>query len=160
MKVHKGWEIYSEVHSPITTPEIICVVALTLQPIRGCPQHSGETVTRLLSAIHRRLLSLFFLRKGRRLYTGYLKSGVTPWDVPSLHLSLTNKPPIRVLFFGLPLRAIPNHKMCHNYVKKKRPNGRQISQKGLRVSYPRSMELIFAWRGEVISGHLANRFGS
>ena len=82
-------------------------------------QHSRETVTRLLSAIHRRLLSLFFLRKGRRLYTGYLKSGVTPWDMPSLHLSLTNKPPIRVLFFGLPLRAIPNHKMCHNYVKKK-----------------------------------------
>ena len=119
MNVHKGWEIYSEVHSPITTPEIICIVALTLQPIRGCPQHSGETVTQLLSAIHRRLLSLFFLRKGRRLYTGYLKSGVTPWDVPSLHLSLTNKPPIRVLFFGLPLRAIPNHKMCHNYVKKK-----------------------------------------
>ena len=119
MNVHKGWEIYSEVHSPITTPEIICVVALTLQPIRGCPQHSGETVTQLLSAIHRRLLSLFFLRKGRRLYTGYLKSGVTPWDMPSLHLSLTNKPPIRVLFFGLPLRAIPNHKMCHNYVKKK-----------------------------------------
>ena len=35
--------IYSEVHSPITTPEIICVMAFTLQPMRGCPQHSGET---------------------------------------------------------------------------------------------------------------------
>ena len=75
MNVHKGWAfprgIYSEVHSPITTPEIICVMALTLQPIRGCPQHSGETGTRLLSAIHRRLLSRFFLREGGRLYTGY-----------------------------------------------------------------------------------------
>ena len=75
MNVHKGWAfprgIYSEVHSPITTPEIICVMALTLQPIRGCPQHSGETGTRLSSAIHWRLLSRFFLREGRRLYTGY-----------------------------------------------------------------------------------------
>ena len=74
MNVHKGWAcprgIYSEVHSPITTPEIICVMALTLQPIRGCPQHSGETGTRLSSAIYRRLLSRFFLREGRRLYTG------------------------------------------------------------------------------------------
>ena len=64
MNVHKGWAfpwgIYSEFHSPITTPEIICVMTLTLQPIRGCPQHSGETGRRLLSAIHRRLLSQFF----------------------------------------------------------------------------------------------------
>ena len=35
-------------------------MALTLQPIRGCPQHSGETGTRLSSAIHRRLFSRFF----------------------------------------------------------------------------------------------------
>ena len=67
MNVHKGWDfprgIYSEVHSPINTPEIICVMALTLQPIRGCPQHSGETGTRLSSAIRRRLLSRFFLRE-------------------------------------------------------------------------------------------------
>ena len=34
-------------------------------------QHSGETGTRLSWAIHRRLLSRFFLREGRRLYTGY-----------------------------------------------------------------------------------------
>ena len=65
MNVHKGWAcprgIYSEVHSPITTPEIICVMALTLQPIRGCPQHSGETGTRLSSAIQADgLLSRFF----------------------------------------------------------------------------------------------------
>ena len=55
----------------MATPEIICVMALTLQPIRGCPQHSGETGTRLSSAIHRRLFSRFFLREGGRLYTGY-----------------------------------------------------------------------------------------
>ena len=74
MDVHKGSAfpqgIYSEVHSPITTMEIICVMALTLQPIRGCPQHSGETGTRASSAIHRRLLSQFFLRERGRLYTG------------------------------------------------------------------------------------------
>ena len=60
-----------EVHSPITTPEIISVMALTLQPIRGSPQHSGETGTRSSSAIHRRLLSQFFLTEGGLLYTGY-----------------------------------------------------------------------------------------
>ena len=64
--------IYSKIHSPIITPEIICVMALTLQPIRGCPQHSRETGTRLSSEIHRRLFSRFSLREGGRLYTGYL----------------------------------------------------------------------------------------
>ena len=63
--------IYSEVHSPVTTLEIICVMALTLQPMRGCPQYSGETGTQLSSAIHRRLLSRFFLREKERRYTGY-----------------------------------------------------------------------------------------
>ena len=75
MNVHKGWAfpwgIYSEIHSPIKTPEIICVMALTLQPVRGYPQHSGETGTLLSPPIHRRLLSQFFLREGGRLYTGY-----------------------------------------------------------------------------------------
>ena len=59
-----GWVfprgIYSEIHSPIATPEIMCVMALTLQPVRGCSQHSVETGTRLLSAIQRRLFSRFF----------------------------------------------------------------------------------------------------
>ena len=50
-------------------------MALTLQPIRGCPQHSGETGTRLSSTIHRRLLSRFFLREGGRRYTGYYNGG-------------------------------------------------------------------------------------
>ena len=31
---------------------------------RGCPQHSGETGTRLSSAIHKPLLSRYFLREG------------------------------------------------------------------------------------------------
>ena len=51
-------------------------MALTLQPIRGCPQHSGETGTWLSSAIHSRLLSWFFLREGGRLYTGYRETSV------------------------------------------------------------------------------------
>ena len=50
-------------------------MALTLQSIRGCPQHFGETGTRLSSAIHGRLLSQFFLREGGRLYTGYCGQG-------------------------------------------------------------------------------------
>ena len=85
MNVHKGWAfpwgIYSEIHSPVTAPEIICVMALTLQPIRGCPQHSGETGTRLSSAIHRRLLSRFFLREGGRLYTGYRDAAPESYQV-------------------------------------------------------------------------------
>ena len=72
---HKGWGfpqgIYSEIYSPNRTLKIISMMALTLQPIRGRPQHSGETGTRLLSAIHRRLFSRFFLREGGRQYTGY-----------------------------------------------------------------------------------------
>ena len=56
--------IYSEVHSPIKTPEIICFMALTLQPIRGFLQHYGETGTRLKTASHRRLFCAFFLREG------------------------------------------------------------------------------------------------
>ena len=35
----------------------------------------GETGTRLLSAIHRRLFSRIFLREGGRLYTGYVNPG-------------------------------------------------------------------------------------
>ena len=54
----------TEIHSPITTPEIICIMALTLQPIRGFPQYSGETGTKLTTAIHRRLFSRFFFSEG------------------------------------------------------------------------------------------------
>ena len=39
-------------------------MALTLQPIRGFPQYSGETGTRLTTAIHRRLFSQFFSEGG------------------------------------------------------------------------------------------------
>ena len=57
--------IYCEIHSPIATLEVVCIMALTLQPIRGCPQHSGETGTRLSSTIHRCLSSRFFFwRRG------------------------------------------------------------------------------------------------
>ena len=52
--------LFTEIHSPITTLEIICIMALTLEPIRGCPQHSGEMETWLSLAIHRRLFSQFF----------------------------------------------------------------------------------------------------
>ena len=97
MNVHKGWAfprgIYSEVHSPITTPEIICVMALTLQPMRGCPQHSGETGTRLSSAVHRRLLSRFLLREGWRLYTGYHWDALAPARKARLPCRLSFHPP-------------------------------------------------------------------
>ena len=39
-------------------------MALTLQLIRGFPLHSGETGTRLTTAIHRRLSPRLFLRGG------------------------------------------------------------------------------------------------
>ena len=99
MNVHKGWAfprgIYSEVHSPITTPEIICVMALTLQPIRGCPQHSGETGTRLSSAIHRRLLSRFFLTEGGDFCTQAKSKADSPQPSTNNHsycMSRTTKP--------------------------------------------------------------------
>ena len=51
------------------------------------------------------------------------------------------------LNIGLPVRA-------------KRQNGGRNSPKALRVPFPLQMGLIFAGRGRVISGRLANRFGS
>ena len=55
--VLKGWDfpqgIYSKIHSPITTLEITCAMALTLQPIRGFPPHFRETGTWLRMVIHR-----------------------------------------------------------------------------------------------------------
>ena len=50
----------SEIHSPITRLEITYVMALTLQPIRCFLSCSGETGTRLTTAIHRRLSPRFF----------------------------------------------------------------------------------------------------
>ena len=64
-------------------------MALTLQPIRCCPQHSLETRTRLSSAIHRRLLSRFFLREGGHLYTSYCYAEVslfTEMDITNLKM--------------------------------------------------------------------------
>ena len=67
-----------------------------------------------------------------------LEIGSTPpppgtWQVCICRLPID---PICIVFVvGLPLRAIPNHKMGHSYVKK-RPNGRQISQKALHVLCP------------------------
>ena len=43
---------------------------------------------------------------------------------------------------------------------RKRQNGGRSSQKALRFPFPPSMGPIFAWRGQVISGLLANRFES
>ena len=43
--------IYSEIHSPITTQEIPCVMALTLQPIRDFPLHSGEPLPSLAEPV-------------------------------------------------------------------------------------------------------------
>ena len=46
-------------------------MALTLQPTRGFPQHSGETGTQIMTAIHRHISPRFFLRGKGHLYTGY-----------------------------------------------------------------------------------------
>ena len=82
MNVHKGWDfprgIYSEVHSPINTPEIICVMALTLQPIRGCPQHSGDWREH---DYRRRFADVsspdFSWGRWGRLYTGYTNPDIS-----------------------------------------------------------------------------------
>ena len=68
-------------------------MALTLQPIRGCPQHSGETGTRLSSAIHRRLLYRFILREWGRLYTGYSsRAAALAAREVVCHACVTNEP--------------------------------------------------------------------
>ena len=69
-------------------------MALTLQPIRSCPQHSGETGTRLSSAIHRRLLSQFFLREGGREVT---RGNATVYSLSSLRWDVG---PLKGLTFG------------------------------------------------------------
>ena len=82
MNIHKGWDfprgIYSEVHSPINTPEIICVMALTLQPIRGCPQHSGDWREH---DYRRRFADVsspdFSWGRWGRLYTGYTNPDIS-----------------------------------------------------------------------------------
>ena len=43
MDVHKGWAFLRGIYSEIHTGNYLFIIALTLQPIRGCPQHSGET---------------------------------------------------------------------------------------------------------------------
>ena len=49
---------------------------------------------------------------------------------------------------------------ANSFYVKKRQNGGQNSLKALHLPFPISMGLIFVRRGHVISGHLANRFGS
>ena len=93
MNVHKGWAfsrgIYSEVHSPVTTPDIICIMALTLQPIRGCPRHFGVTGTRLSSAVHRISSPDFSLGNG------YICTQATPEEELLSELPLPPRDPER-----------------------------------------------------------------
>ena len=70
MPIPESCGIFSEIHSPVTRLEITYVMALTLQPIRCFLSCSGETGTRLTTAIHRRLSPRFFLRGVGRLYAG------------------------------------------------------------------------------------------
>ena len=47
------------------------------------------TGTRLTTAIHRRLLSRFFLREGGRLYTGYLQLAILGvYDLATVNISV------------------------------------------------------------------------
>ena len=48
---------------------------ILVQPIRGCPQHSGEIGTQLSLAIHRCPLPIFSCGRRRRLYTSYVGKG-------------------------------------------------------------------------------------
>ena len=63
--------LFIEIHSPITTLEIICIMALTLEPIRGCPQHSeGNGNIIIIGDSQTSLLPIFFSWEGGCLYTG------------------------------------------------------------------------------------------
>ena len=67
MPIPESRGIFSEIHSPITTLEITYIIALILQPIRCFLPCSGETGTRLTTAIHRRL-SLFSEGRGASVH--------------------------------------------------------------------------------------------
>ena len=57
---------------------------ILLKPIRGCPQHSGETGTRLSSAIHRLPLSRFFPEGGGDVCTQARSSTINEIEEMSL----------------------------------------------------------------------------
>ena len=62
---------------------------------------------------------------------------------------------------GLPMRATSSQEMSHVYVKKKKKKKWWTELPEVFASpIPASMWLIFAGRGRVISGLVANRFGS
>ena len=66
------------------------------------------TATRLTTAIHRRLLSRFFLREGGRLYTGYGESTRNQVDEELLCGCATCKSLFIYLFYiGRPRKAGP-----------------------------------------------------
>ena len=61
---------------------------------------------------------------------------------------------------GLPMRATSNQEMSRVYVQKKKTKWRTELPEVFACPIPASMWLIFAGRGRVISGLLADRFGS
>ena len=80
-------------------------MALTLQPIRGSPQHSGETGTRLTTAIHSRLFSRFFSDRGgtsvHRLRRKEVKSVELFWQFRSTAQKCSfNDGPFRFVIIG------------------------------------------------------------
>ena len=66
------------------------------------------------------------------------------------------------IIIGLPVRATPNQNLSSIYVQKRQNGGRNF-QRALRVPFiPSSMGRFcgWGWRGQVISGRLANSFES
>ena len=63
--------------------------------------------------------------------------------------------------FGLPVRAMPNQKMeATSTLRSKKTKWWTELPEGFAYSIPPSLGPIFAGRGRVILGYLANRFGS
>ena len=67
---------------------------------------------------------------------------------------------INALYYWAALRATSNQEMSHVYLKKNRQNGGRSSLKSLHVPSLLQCDWFFAGRGRVISGLLADRFGS
>ena len=65
----------------------------------------------------------------------------------------------KFLVIGRPMRVTHNQEIPLA-MSKKRQNGRRNSQETLCIPFPLVMEPIFAGRGRVISGRLANRLGT
>ena len=86
-----GWTLREDVQLPCAqTPELFFDLYVPFQLSAKEPKnYANVTGTRLTTAIHRRLLSRFFLSEGGRLYTGYLQLAILGvYDLATVNVSV------------------------------------------------------------------------